>query len=82
MLNVGGYQCSNCGFYSRTGLHVDHILPRRDRPDLELDIRNLRILCNKCHSSAGTSGHGGGSEINKKHNASIGSDGFADDTWR
>ena len=30
---------------------VDHIQPRRKRPDLELTFNNLQILCRTCHSS-------------------------------
>jgi 5-methylcytosine-specific restriction enzyme A len=30
--------------------HVDHVLPRRERPDLELDASNLRSLCARCHN--------------------------------
>ena len=30
-------------------LHVDHIKPRSLRPDLELDITNLQVLCEVCN---------------------------------
>lgn len=30
-------------------LHVDHIKPRSKRPDLELDINNLQIMCKDCN---------------------------------
>lgn len=30
-------------------LHVDHILARSIRPDLELDINNLQVLCDNCN---------------------------------
>lgn len=41
---------------------VDHVLDRRDRPDLELDIDNLRSLCVPCHNrkTALTRRRGGG----------------------
>ena len=29
---------------------VDHIVPRRIRPDLELSLENLQALCKRCHS--------------------------------
>ena len=32
---------------------VDHIIPRRDRPDLALDPSNLRALCHDCHNRHG-----------------------------
>ncbi len=28
---------------------VDHIVPRRVRPDLELSLENLQALCKRCH---------------------------------
>ena len=30
--------------------HIDHIIPRRKRRDLEMEPSNLRVLCNHCHS--------------------------------
>ena len=39
---------------------VDHIIPRRLRPDLELNWANLQSLCESCHNSkSGTEGRGG-----------------------
>lgn len=32
-----------------TKLHVDHIEPRSKRPDLELSITNLQVLCGDCN---------------------------------
>ena len=29
---------------------VHHILPLSERPDLALDLNNLRSLCNECHN--------------------------------
>lgn len=29
---------------------VHHIIPREERPDLELNLSNLRSLCNECHN--------------------------------
>jgi 5-methylcytosine-specific restriction protein A len=43
--------CSSC--QSRGEIEparvVDHVIPRRQRPDLELDWDNLQSLCNRCH---------------------------------
>jgi len=30
-------------------LNVDHIIPRSKRPDLELNIDNLQVLCENCN---------------------------------
>jgi hypothetical protein len=32
-------------------LHADHEIPIRERPDLRLDLANLRTRCNSCHSA-------------------------------
>ena len=29
---------------------MDHIVPRRVRPELELSLENLQALCKRCHS--------------------------------
>lgn len=29
---------------------VHHIIPRAERPDLELDLENLQSLCDACHN--------------------------------
>lgn len=46
-----GRKCCLCGRGVEDGiiLHVDHIKPRSKRPDLELDISNLQILCEDCN---------------------------------
>jgi 5-methylcytosine-specific restriction endonuclease McrA len=33
---------------------ADHVIPFRDRPDLELDPGNLRASCGKCNLKRGT----------------------------
>lgn len=41
--------CAQCG--SREGkLHVHHIVPVRDRPDLFLSEDNCVVLCESCHA--------------------------------
>ncbi len=44
--------CAHCEAAGRTtaATHVDHVLERRDRPDLELEWDNLAALCTSCHS--------------------------------
>lgn len=44
-------RCDLCGRSKHDGalLHVDHIKPRSKRPDLELVVSNLQILCDSCN---------------------------------
>ena len=73
ILEIKRYTCSNCGFRGFPGsgtLHVDHIKSRKQYPELALNALNLRVLCIKCHSAAGTSlGRGGDSSISRQVNA-------------
>ena len=48
-------KCSCCGRNSADGavLNVDHIQPRRKRPDLALTIENLQVLCAECNRGKG-----------------------------
>lgn len=49
-LKLYGLQCQCCGRKPpKVCLHVDHILPRSKYRHLELDIRNLQILCEDCN---------------------------------
>jgi 5-methylcytosine-specific restriction endonuclease McrA len=43
--------CQCCGRSRRDGIiiHVDHIKPRHDYPELELELSNLQVLCNECN---------------------------------
>lgn len=34
-------------------IHVDHIKPRRDFPELALEIENLQVLCDECNHGKG-----------------------------
>jgi len=38
------------GIHPRRAVMVHHIIPIEERPDLALDLRNLRSLCNECHN--------------------------------
>jgi 5-methylcytosine-specific restriction enzyme A len=60
VLKRDNHTCTKCGQshnppYTTTQLHVDHILPRKQYPNLALSLDNLRTLCLKCHSSEFTS---------------------------
>ena len=47
---LGGY----CSYCERTGdLHVEHVVPRSHRPDLEEDWRNFLLGCVNCNSIKG-----------------------------
>lgn len=50
-LKIHGRRCLVCGAGPHSGaiLHVDHIEPRSKRPDLELSLTNLQVLCEDCN---------------------------------
>ena len=50
-LRMYGRRCQLCGRSPDDGitLHVDHIKPRSKFRELELDIRNLQVLCEDCN---------------------------------
>jgi 5-methylcytosine-specific restriction endonuclease McrA len=41
-------ECVLCGSKQKP-FHVDHIKPRSKHPELELDIKNLQVLCSSCN---------------------------------
>lgn len=43
-----GKVCQCCGQIGGK-IHVDHIKPRSKYPELELDINNLQVLCERCN---------------------------------
>ena len=55
-LVMGNYQCVECGVsirgvkYGGAKPVIDHIIPRRKRPDLALELSNLQCLCIACHN--------------------------------
>lgn len=51
-------KCKEQGRYAEA-THVDHVLSRERRPDLELDQDNLMALCRSCHSTKTNSVDGG-----------------------
>jgi hypothetical protein len=54
-LKQHGAICQCCGASAKTGavIHVDHIKPRQERPDLALDVDNLQVLCHECNGGKG-----------------------------
>lgn len=47
------YQCQDCkdkGKMTRA-TEVHHVIPLEDRPDLGLELSNLRCLCHDCHEA-------------------------------
>lgn len=57
-MRLDNYLCCDCLERYRNGGRgrvrdaevVHHVIPRSERPDLALDIQNLRSLCKKCHN--------------------------------
>ena len=56
MLLLHGARCEACGSTRQDGVRivVDHIIPRRERPDLALDPQNLQVLCAPCNFGKGS----------------------------
>lgn len=52
MILSQGPLCVECAKRGRItpATDVDHVLARRDRPDLSFDADNLQTLCKACHS--------------------------------
>lgn len=44
------YTCQSCGLHEPEIMVVDHTIPRYIRPDLTLDMNNLKTLCPNCHA--------------------------------
>lgn len=49
-------ECDRQGKGFVPGIDVDHIIPRKERPDLSLEKSNLQTLCLKCHCRKTRSG--------------------------
>lgn len=43
------YTCVMCGHREQPIMEVDHIKPKRDFPELALEMNNLVTLCPNCH---------------------------------
>lgn len=58
-IHLHGARCMCCGASPADGvvIHVDHIKPRRDFPELALSMRNVQILCGACNHGKGNSFH-------------------------
>ena len=73
-LTRDGYRCAHCQVLclgkkrNKPSPHVDHIKPRKQHPELALDIANLRTLCHSCHSKV--------SAYDKQDRPAIGLDGY------
>ncbi len=52
----------------RSATIVHHIIPRTERPDLELDLDNLQSVCSKCHNQEHPE-KGGAHGADKPHSA-------------
>lgn len=49
----GKCQCCGRGAHDGVVLNVDHIEPRKSRPDLALTLSNLQVLCGECNHGKG-----------------------------
>jgi hypothetical protein len=56
VLTKRGARCECCGQTPHDGIviHVDHIKPRRQYPELALDENNLQVLCEICNHGKGS----------------------------
>lgn len=56
--NTGG-ACQCCGASARHGavLHVDHIKPRSQYPELALSLDNIQVMCDDCNIGKGVWDH-------------------------
>lgn len=54
-LKKHGAICQCCGASPKSGavIHVDHVKPRKEFPELALDVENLQILCHECNHGKG-----------------------------
>ncbi len=66
------YLCAICHKHMPR-MAVDHIKPRKQFPELALDLSNLRTLCPVCHARQGSSF---GRSADYKERPEIGLDGF------
>jgi 5-methylcytosine-specific restriction endonuclease McrA len=55
VLKKYGPKCQCCGATTKDGetMNVDHIKPRKNYPELALDINNLQVLCSSCNHGKG-----------------------------
>lgn len=56
VISKAGGKCSVCGKSKKEHgviMHVDHIKPRSRFPELELDKKNLQLLCEECNIGKG-----------------------------
>ena len=50
------YYCQTCGALclgkkrGKPNPHVDHVIPRKEKPEWALKLANLQVLCHSCHS--------------------------------
>lgn len=73
---AAGLPCGVCGkaIDWRAKPIADHILSRKARPDLALEIRNVQVTCHRCNSRKAV-------WVERNDRPQIGLDGLPDD-WR
>ena len=73
-LQMDDYKCAHCRTECRPGnkaaavAHVDHVISRKERSDLEYELSNLVTLCASCHSKK--------TRADEQPRPAIGADGF------
>ena len=73
-IKLDKWRCQHCGIsvrgkkYGGATPHVDHVQPRQDNPDRELDIDALQTLCAPCHNRK--------THVDRKDLPLIGADGY------
>jgi 5-methylcytosine-specific restriction protein A len=78
VLHRANYECEWCkeeGRVTTEGLEVDHIEELQDRPDLRLEVDNLRVLCKACHNKRHQRFQYGGNQFKPRENK------WSDEKW-
>lgn len=71
VLHRDNYECVWCkeeGRVTTDDLEIDHIKELQDRPDLRLEVDNLRVLCKVCHNKRHQRFQYGGNQFKPKDN--------------
>jgi 5-methylcytosine-specific restriction endonuclease McrA len=59
------FTCQDCGLRDVDIVEVDHIVSKKERPDLHLSVENMQALCPNCHRRKTNAMHEGGPRYHK-----------------